>query len=169
MPPGFSTPPPPPAEIPLPLPPAPAPQSSPVPGGSIPKGGGKLRKKKIGRRPSHSKKSVPVRVPLTGLSRPPKRRQGESSESSVSNMHQDDSDSDSDVNPRRHGNMSAFIEARIQEALAGSGYIKESVFQQAMVECQQDQSQRMAALERQRASNAGECPLMDCLFQSNKL
>ena len=51
--------------------------------------------------------------------------------------------------------MSAFIEARILEALSGAGYLKESVFQQAMVECQQDQSQRLAALE-QRATNAGE-------------
>ena len=184
-------PPPPPADIPLPpLPPAPAPQSSPVPGGSIPKGGGKLRKKKIGRRPSLSKKSVPVQVPLTGLSRPSKRRQAESSQSSVSDLQQGDSDSESDVHPRRqssfqvdsdsdsevnprrhsrfqrhsryqvvsdsdtddssrrHGNMSAFIEARIQEALAGAGYMKESVFQQAMVDCQQGQSQRMAALEQ---------------------
>ena len=56
--------------------------------------------------------------------------------------------------------MSAFIEARIQEALSGAGYMKESVFQQAMVECQQGQSQRMAALE-QRAANAGEYPFMD--------
>ena len=181
--PGNSTPPPPtpPADITLP----PAPQPSPIPGGSIPKGGGKHKEKK-----KHSKKSVHVRVPLTGLSRPPKRMHGVSAES---HLHQDDSQedsgSDSDVNPRRHsryqrhsshrvvsdsdsedspgrhGGMSAFIEARIQEALSGAGYMKESVFQQAMVECQQDQSQRMAALE-QRATNAGEDSFMN-FFQSN--
>ena len=63
--------------------------------------------------------------------------------------------------------MSSLIEAQIQEALSGAGYMKESVFRQAMVECQQDQSNRMAALE-QRASNAGEDSFMN-FFQSKLL
>ena len=159
--------------------------TAPIPGGSIPNGGGKHKEKK-----KHINKPVLVQVPLSGLSRPTKRMHGVSAES---HLHQDDSQddsaSDSDVNPRRsskyqrlssqrvvsdsepedspvrHGRMSAFIEARIQEALSGAGYMKESVFKQAMVECQQDQSQRMAALE-QRANNAGEDSFMN-FFQSN--
>ena len=181
--PGISAPPPPPADLPLP----PAPLPAPTPGGSIPKGGGKHKEKK-----KHLDTPVLVQVPLAGLSRPHKRGHGVSAESLL--LQEDaqddsDSDSDSDVHPRRHskyrrissqldasdsdpedspgrhGRMSSLIEAQIQEALSGAGYMKESVFRQAMVECQQDQSHRMAALE-QRASNAGEDSFMN-FFQSN--
>ena len=140
-----------------------------------------------------AKRSIPVKFSMAGLRRPRSdwstsflhnsANRGASTSgthrrfnslargSPISDGNQtDDPGSDSDVNPRRQGNMSALIEARIQEAFAGSGFIKESAFQQAMDQHLHDQSQRMAALEhRQRASNAGDCPLMDCLFQSNKL
>ena len=61
--------------------------------------------------------------------------------------------------------MSAFIEARIQEALSGAGYMKESVFQQAMVVCQ-----RIRAKEWQLWNREQLTPVRNSFmnfFQSN--
>ena len=61
--------------------------------------------------------------------------------------------------------MSAFIEARILEALSGAGYLKESVFQQAMVVCQ-----RIRAKEWQLWNREQLTPVRNSFmnfFQSN--
>ena len=69
-----------------------------------------------------------------------------------------DPDSDSDVNPQRTRFTSASIDAKIQTAMAGAGFVKEGTFQEALARMR-EQDEQMASLDlQQRAINTGECP-----------
>ena len=132
------------------------------------------------------KRSVPVTVPMTGLRRPGSawstsllahasssrgastsgtaRRtippaQGSPDSDGNHSFHQPGvPDSDSDVNPQRTHFTSASIDARIQSAMAGAGFVKEGTFQEALAWIR-EQDERMAALDlQQRAINTGEYP-----------